>query len=99
VLLILFKIHESQGKSVLAACDKELLGKKLEKGNICFEVKESFYNGETADRKELAEMLKKYSSINLVGEKVVGIALEENIAEEKSILMLGEVPHVQIFRI
>ena len=98
-MLILFKIHESQGKSVLAACDKEILGKKLEKDNICFEVKESFYKGKPAGRKEIVEMLKKHSNINLVGEKVVGIALEENIAEEKSVLMIGNVPHVQIFRI
>ena len=96
---ILFKVHESQGKSVLAACDKNILGKKIEEGKICFEVKESFYKGKEAGKKELAELLKNYSNINLVGEKTVAVAIEEKVTEEKNILMIQGVPHVQIFRI
>ncbi len=98
-MLILLKIHGSESREVLAACDKEILGKTLEDEKICFEVTESFYAGKTAERKELAKALKEHANINLVGEKVVRIAVEEGIIEEGRAKMIAGIPHVQIYRL
>ena len=98
-MLILCKVHESSGRRVLAACDLSLLGKKIKHAEIEFEVRRGFYGGEKISGKKLAGLLREHDNINLVGHKVVGIALREKIVAEERVLMLGEVPHVQVFRI
>ena len=99
VVNIFYKIHSSGNNSVLAACDKELLGITLEYGNVCFEIKESFYKGESTDEVELRELLNQFDNINLVGKKVVSVALKENLIGEKNIIKIKNIPHVQIFKI
>ena len=96
---IFYKIHEQGNATVLAACDKELLGKVLEEGDLHFEVRESFYRGEEADAEKLKELVNEHNNINLIGEKVVGVVLEENLITDSNIIRIKNVPHVQIFKI
>jgi hypothetical protein len=81
---------------VLAAADKELIGKTLSGNGIKFEVSEQFYKGEEITAKELAKMLHEFGNINLVGEKVVAVALGEKLAGESQILEIEGVKHLQI---
>lgn len=48
---------------------------------------------------ELKEKLKSFDNINLIGEKAVKIAIEEKIVQEKNIIMISGIPHVQIYKI
>lgn len=84
-------------KEVLAACDEELLGKKLKKGKKKIEIKEDFYKGRKVKSKELQKLIKEYGNINLVGEKTVGAAKKErgNIQVKK----IQGIPHALIFTI
>lgn len=93
------KIHSQGTRSVLAACDKELLGKTLKQGKIHFTVSESFYGGELIERKKLLELLEEHENINLVGEKCVNAALEKGLINEGSIIRIKGVPHAQIFKL
>ena len=81
---------------MLAAADKELIGKTLSGNGIKFEVSEQFYKGEEITAKELAKMLHEFGNINLVGEKVVAVALGEKLAGESQILEIEGVKHLQI---
>ena len=93
-------MHKQQSKTVLACCDSELLGKKILFDEIEFEVKESFYKEKKVSKKQLAELLEEADSINLVGEKVVSVALENNWIKKEDILTIGgNVPRIQIFKI
>jgi len=84
-------------KEVLAACDEELLGKKLKKGKKKIEIKEDFYKGRKVKSKELQKLIKEYGNINLVGEKTVETAKKErgNIQVKK----IQGIPHALIFTI
>ncbi|MEM0359962.1 MAG: DUF424 family protein [Candidatus Diapherotrites archaeon] len=93
------KLHGQGSQSVLAACDKELLGKKLEEGKISFIVSESFYGGRLVGKKELSEMMEESENINLVGKKCVEIALEKGLISEGNIIRIKGVPHAQVFKI
>jgi hypothetical protein len=99
VVLIFCKVHGQGKEQVLAACDSELLGKTLEQGKIFFEVKESFYKGREVEEAELRKKLREFENINLVGNKAVGIALEEKLVLEENVLGIAGVKHVQIFKI
>ena len=88
------KVHESEKDIVLAACDRELLGKDL--GG--FVVRERFYGGELVDGKSLAKLLDECTIANLVGERVINTAKEKSLIGEHGIVMISGVPHAQIIR-
>lgn len=94
------KITSPAGE-IIAACDKELLGKRFEQGKLMLDLKKNagFYKGELHTKKEVKEKIKGAHSINLIGEKTVGIAVEEGIIEAKNIKRIAGIPHVQIYRI
>lgn len=96
---IFCKIHSRGKDSILAVCDKELLGKTLKQGELEFKVSTSFYSGKETTEQELREMLKEHTNINLVGEKSIGVAIKENLISEKNIIRISGVPHAQIFKV
>lgn len=99
MIAIYCKEHKTSNGNILAACDRELAGKTLKEGEIEFFVSEKFYVEEKITEKELRKKLKSFDNINLVGSRAVGIAIEENIVDKKSVLLIQKVPHAQIFKI
>ena len=95
------KVHGYPGGKIVAACDKELIGKVLREGETMLDLDKysPFYVGEPAGRGELAEAMKGASSVNLVGEKAVSVAVEEKILGQNDVKYIKGVPHIQIFRI
>ena len=81
---------------MLAAADKELIGKTLRGNGIELEVSEKFYKGEEIAPKELREMLHEFGNINLIGEKAVSAALDEKLAEKSQVLEIAGAKHLQI---
>lgn len=99
VVSVYHKIHRQGSNTVLAACDSELVGKTFREGEICFTVSEKFYKEGKVTAEQLAGLLHEYGNINLVGEKAISVALKEKLINEKSIIKIQEIPHVQIFKI
>lgn len=93
------KIHVSGTKTVLAACDAELIGKTLKFHDVDFHISEAFYKGKKIDEKQLSKLLDEHNNINLVGEKVVRVALEKGLISERAIIKISDVPHAQIYRL
>ncbi len=93
------KIHISGNRTVLAACDAELIGKTLNFKGVPFHISEAFYKGKKVDEQELAKLLDEHNNINLVGEKVVSVALKKGLISERSIIRIEGIPHAQIYRL
>ncbi|MCX8158215.1 MAG: DUF424 family protein [Candidatus Diapherotrites archaeon] len=89
-------IHNNE---VLACCDKELLGKKVRYKDIEIEIKESFYGKKEIDEKKLAELLKEFKNINLIGNKTVNVAIREGIVSEKNVMEIDKIKHTVIIKI
>lgn len=96
---ILFKVHGSGANAVLAACDKELCGKTLKSEKLEFLVSEGFYKGNEITEDNLRNKLHEFDNVNLVGNRVVSIAIEENLVLEENVIEISKVKHVQIFKI
>lgn len=100
------KIHnkrypDGSSRTVIAACDAHLLGKVLQgEGENILDLKtyRSFY-GEKVSAERLLEMLEGAQNLNLVGEKVIGIAAKVLPVDPKKAKMIGGVPHVQVYRV
>jgi len=99
VVQILHKVHGPGNETVLAVCDKQLLGKTLEQGKICFEVSKGFYGGKAITAQELCRKIPEFDNINMVGNKAVGIALEKKLIRPESVMEIAGIKHVQVFKI
>lgn len=87
-------IHrERGGGTVVAACDRELLGKTLTEGDIQITVSEDFFGENLASEEEVRHALAHASNANIIGERVVGIAISLGCIERSSCLMIGSVPY------
>jgi len=89
-----------QGKDILvAACDAELLGKTLKFGKIDFPVRREFYEGETLAAEDALLEIRNGTTVNLLGEKIVGHALKAGLIHPEAVLYVSGIPHALIVKI
>jgi hypothetical protein len=74
------------------------MGKVLHDGKIVFEVREEFYKGHKVNLEEAIELCKRSTIVNMIGESIVGKAVEEGLVHPEAILKISGVPHAQIMR-
>ena len=94
--MISLKIHND---GIVSLCDKELIGKTFEEGDMQLNVSERFYNGKEASKEEIVQALKGAKTINIVGEKSVALALEAGVITEDSVKKIKGIPHAQVFTV
>jgi uncharacterized protein len=94
------KIHRSRDTGdVVAACDRELLNTTLSHEKLSITVTEAFYGNTPATEDEVRDALKNAGNINLIGERSVNVAIEMGILTKSGCMMIGNVPHAQIYRL
>lgn len=93
------KLHHSRtGEAVLAACDEDLLGRRITVSDgFSVEVSEAFYGGFLVEPEDLDRYIKQAGIINLLGEVVVSYMIERGLVSEEAVIRVGGVPHVQLF--
>jgi len=94
--MITVKMHRSGSELLLAAADKDLVGKKFSDGPLRLDVLPSFYEGEDADEELLLNRLSMCSMANLVGERTIAIAAREGYIDCECVLRISGVPHAQL---
>ena len=92
-------MHPYKGSEIVAICDADLIGKKIEGRDKCIEASKSFYKGEKKTEKEVLEIMKEATSLNLLGKKAVSIALKSRIIEKEGIIKIKNVPHAQMYQL
>jgi hypothetical protein len=96
--LMTVRMFQHGKEIVVAACDKDQLGKVLREGELKLDVNRSFYEGEDCDEIMLVNRLEMASVANLVGEKVCKIAAKHQFIAEECIIRIAGVPHAQMVR-
>ena len=89
------------GEQVLvAACDGDLLGKTIrsEKG-VELHVSEQFYGGKSLTAKETCEAMMAATSLNLIGDAIVQLALSSGYGHPDSVVKIGGVSHLIIIHV
>ncbi len=90
------KVH---GGKVLAACDRELLGKTFREGEVVLYIKETYYKGDLVDSHTLLAAIETYPIVGLVGERAVTLAVEAGYASWEFVKRVKEVPHINIYKL
>lgn len=93
------KIYKNGEHVLVAACDKEVLGKSLKHGNTVVEISRAFYEGEYVSEEKLQKALEKATTANLFGEKTIKCAIKCGLIDPNSVITIDGVPHAQIFRV
>jgi uncharacterized protein len=92
------KIHRSpEMGDVVAVCDRELLNTTICNGTMTVTITEWFYGNCPATEAEVGEALKKGGNANLMGERAIGVAIEMGLLTRADCIMIGTVPHAQIY--
>ena len=95
--MITVRLYRKGSDTLVAACDKDLLGKTFKEGELRLEVT-SFYEGEDADEEMLLNRLSCCTVANLVGKETVAIATEHNLISSDCVITIDGVPHVQLVK-
>ncbi|MBI5065121.1 DUF424 family protein [Candidatus Woesearchaeota archaeon] len=93
---MLVKIHKLNNRTLVAVCDEDLLGRAFEEKNAFLDIKRSFYEGEKRSEVEIGDLMRNADMINVVGNKSIKLALEEELITKEEIKEVQGIPHVQI---
>jgi hypothetical protein len=96
---VYINIIQSSNQILVASCDKELLGMVIRNGKFKLEVKESFYKGELKSLTEALDILDSADIANLIGEQIIKTVIKSGRADQKAVIYIGGVPHLQIVKI
>jgi len=83
----------------VAVCDHELINTTLRTDTMTVIISESFYGSCRATEAEVTEALKRAGNINLIGERSVSIAAGMGLVSRSSCIMIGDVPHAQVYQL
>ena len=94
------KVHRSRETGdVVAVCDRELLNTTLRHEKITITITDSFYGNTPATEEEVRDALKNAGNINLIGERSVNLAIAMGLLTKSGCMMIGKVPHAQIYQL
>lgn len=94
-------IMDVEGRRIVAVCDRELLGQKVEEGEsiLDLELNRHFYEGELSEKKVVLNALAMADSVNLVGERAVGAGIEAGLVNGENVAKIGGIPHAQSYKL
>jgi len=92
------KVHHSPGiGDIVAVCDRELLNTTIRHGELSIQVTEWFYGNCPANEDMVRAALKNAGNINLMGRRSVSIAIDMGLVTQSGCIMIGEIPHAQVY--
>ncbi len=92
---MLVKIHKKEGRTIVAVCDKQLLGQLFEENGKQLDLRGDFYKGDERDTEEIGDIIRNSDGVNLVGEEAVALGLQEGVIEKEHVMKVEGVPHAQ----
>jgi len=96
---IAFKVIPTPEGKILAACDRELVGKTLKEGNLKVFINPEFYFEKEGDEKELESLMKDAIAMNFFGNGVVSFLISKGLVNRENVKRIEGVMHVQIYKI
>jgi|SRR5687767_5930723 uncharacterized protein len=83
---------------MISVCDADLVGKILRRGETVLSLSGDYFQEEVIGVNKAEDLLKKCSIANLVGEKIVALAISLGLAKEVSVKRICGVPFLMIFK-
>ena len=95
------KIHETSKGKLIAACDKELVGKTFSEPykniELTLNITPEFYQETVVEFKQICKELETAKMANLVGNKLIQKLLESGKIGAEEVKKVSKIPHIQLF--
>lgn len=92
------KIHNSQGYTIAAICDEEILGKVFREKGVILDVSPHFYGGEKVDMDRVLEAIRNADIVVITGRRIVEKLAELGVVHREFALEVENQLHIQIVR-
>lgn len=92
------KMIHTQGEILLAAADSDLIDRDLREGVLHLKVYENFYGDTKVSEETFVSSLSLCTIANLVGKRVVDIAIREDLIDPENVIFIEGIPHAQFAR-
>jgi hypothetical protein len=97
-MLFSVRVTNHQNELMLNICDAHLLGKNVIDDNFKMNISKSFYGERLVEKDEAENLLKKCSSINMVGKDTVSLSISLGIGSQKGVKEIDGVPFLIVFK-
>lgn len=89
-----FKVHQHPSETVIAICDEDILGQTFrgEKAKITVT---DFYKGDLVEEEFVLLNIGAFTILNIVGNRIVELAIREGLVSEDNVIVIGDVKHAQ----
>jgi hypothetical protein len=89
-------VHEVDGHVIVTVVDEELMGKEFREGDAVLKVDEYFFKGELVDEDVALARMSAATSLYVVGERAVRLAVEGGFVHPKAVGRIKGVPYAQM---
>lgn len=93
---MIVKVHEAEGRVILAICDSGLIDKKFEDEDCQLDLTSDFYKGEEKTKEEVVNLLDKAHMLNVVGAESIGLLKELEIISDEGVKEVQDVPYAMV---
>ena len=90
------KVHIHGNRRVVAACDRDILGKEFNEDPRKIFVDPVFYFQKMIQKDELLNLIETADIVNLVGNISVGIAIDASFVHPDHVIVIEGIKHAQI---
>ena len=92
------RLIRHKDSTVLNICDKELLGKTLNRDNFRLKISEEYYAEKIVEKEEARDLLQKSDNINMVGKEIIDLSVNMGIGSHKGVKVIDGVPFLIVFK-
>jgi len=92
------RLVRHKDSNMLNICDKELLGKTLNRDNFRLKISEKYYAEKIVEKEEARDLLQKSDNINMVGKEIIDLSVNMGIGSQKGVKVIDGVPFLIVFK-
>ena len=78
-------------------CDEEQIGKKISHGDVEMEVSKDYFADQLINEIKAIELLEHSDVLNLVGTRIIALAVHNELASEDAVKIYNDVPFLIIY--
>ena len=84
--------------NMLNICDKDLLGKTLNRNDFSLKISEKYYAEKVVEKEEARDLLQKSDNINMVGKEIIDLSVKMGIGSQDGVKVIDGVPFLIVFK-
>lgn len=92
------RLTKYQGSVMISICDLELVGKTLKDGELVVTLSNGYFQEQIIEEEQAPELLKSCSIANLVGTRIVDLAISLRLANPCSVKWVSGIPFLMIYK-